>query len=504
MSRGKPFSTILSRADSIIAAVVGFCIILLFCRHGGIGVSPDSVIYMSVAENIHEQGTAMDFNQLMLVDFPLFYPSFLSSLSFLTGLKPIVYGPVLNATLFALVIYCSGQIMKNFSFPSAWYRWALLACLAVSPALLEIYSMLWSETLFILLVLLFIIIIYYYLQSNAIKHLLLAGLIVAIALVTRYAGITLLAAGGLLLLMNRSLTWRKRIAHLLLFGITGCSLLFINLIRNKTVSHTLTGYREPANSTFAKNLHDAGSVFCDWLPFLSSRHLFASVVIVCIMTALGFVWIKKTLHNNKPISGEYIALTFFLVYGLFIIIIATISRFQPLDNRLLSPLYIPFLWSISSWLPVTISKNEPAGRKWFIAGSVLFFTCFQYNQLAAVKEMWEGIKDAGIPGYTEDQWRYSPTVAFIQKNKSLFKEGYTIYSNASDAVYFFTGMKSELLPHKDFPADIAEFMKDDTCYVVWFNDGYNPDLVGMDFITGTKKMKLVKQFEDGAVYAVDF
>jgi hypothetical protein len=36
--------------------------------------------------------------------------------------------------------------------------------------------------------------------------------------------------------------------------------------------------------------------------------------------------------------------------------------------------------------------------------------------------------------------------------------------------------------------------------MVWFDDGENTDLVGMDFITRVKRMKLVKQFDDGAIY----
>ena len=41
------------------------------------------------------------------------------------------------------------------------------------------------------------------------------------------------------------------------------------------------------------------------------------------------------------------------------------------------------------------------------------------------------------------------------------------------------------------------------CYLVWFNDGDNPDLLSLDFIIRIKKMKLVKQFNDGAIYGYD-
>ena len=84
-----------------------------------------------------------------------------------------------------------------------------------------------------------------------------------------------------------------------------------------------------------------------------------------------------------------------------------------------------------------------------------------------------------------------------------FKKGYTIYSDANDAFYFFTGRQGLFLPHKENKAGILHFIHNRHCYVVWFNDGENPDLVGLDIITKVKKMKLVKQFDDGAIYQSD-
>ena len=131
---------------------------------------------------------------------------------------------------------------------------------------------------------------------------------------------------------------------------------------------------------------------------------------------------------------------------------------------------------------------------------LFIFLSLQYNQLAADYETWDGVKDAGIPGYTEDQWRYSETVLFIQKDSLPFQKGYTIYSNANDAIYFFTGRQAKSLPHKEDYPEINQFLNDRHCYVVWFNDGDNFDLVSRDFIVNIKKMRLQKQFSDGAIY----
>ncbi len=135
-----------------------------------------------------------------------------------------------------------------------------------------------------------------------------------------------------------------------------------------------------------------------------------------------------------------------------------------------------------------------------MALGLLFFSSFQFNQLKADYETWDGVKDAGIPGYTEDEWKLSETVRYVQTNPDLFGEGYTVYCDADDAIYFFTGKPSYLLPHKDFTGEVTAFLNNPRCYVVWFNIGENTDLVGLDFIINVKKMKLFKQFNDGAIY----
>ena len=493
------FAYLRKNGDSLIAAAAGFCIIILLARHGGIGISPDSVTYMSVAENLHSHHELKDFSQLALIDFPPFYPLFLQFVMTVTGMKPLLFAPGLNAFLFALVIYSCGVMMNRFSFYNRWYKIALLSCIVLSPSLQEIYSMLWSETLFIVLLLLLIITLYHYYRSRSILLLLLLGLLAGLACITRYAGIAFFVTAAFLLLVSPGLPIRKRLLHFLVFVAVSACLPAINLVHNRHASGTLTGYREEAIRSVWDNISDTGAVFCQWLPFLRKYPAAAPVVALLLIIALGLGWIWRLWRKRQFDSYENITTGFFLSYTLFMIISASLSRYQPLDNRLLCPVFIPLLWSIGGWLMAAI---QMAGRwkKIWIAVGLLFFACFQYSQVRDDLETWTDIRYAGIPGYTEDQWQHSPTVLYIQKNKAAFRYGFGMYSNANDAIWFFTGMKAELLPHTDFGNDVKEFLTEKHCYVVWFNDGYNPDLAGLDFIINEKKMQLVEQLPDGAVY----
>lgn len=496
------FSNLRKNGDSLAAAIAGFCIIIFLSRHGGIGVSPDSVFYMSVAENLCTHHELKDFSQLTLVDFPAFYPFFLQFVMLITGLKPLLFGPWLNAFLFGLVIYLCGTMMNRFSFRHRWYKPAMLSCIVLSPSLQEIYSMIWSETLFIVLLLLLMMSLYHYYRLRSLRWLLTLGLLSGLAFITRYAGISFVITVGFLLLVSPGLPLRRRLLHLLVFAPVSAVLPAINLMHNVRASGTLTGYREEALRGLWDNLSDAGLVFDDWLPFLKHYPAVAPVVAILLITAFGLTWLWRLWRNRQFDSYENIATGFFLSYTLFMVISASLSRYQPLDNRLLCPVFIPMLWGIGGWL---MQATQTAGRrkKTAIAASLLFFACFQYDQVSEDLSTWTDIRYAGIPGYTEDQWRKSATVQYIQKNKSLFRYGFGLYSNAHDAIWFFTGMKAELLPHNDFPKDVKQFLDEKHCYVVWFDDGYNPDLVGLEFITQVKKMRLLAKLEDGAVYETE-
>ncbi|HLZ86319.1 MAG TPA: hypothetical protein VKQ52_03715, partial [Puia sp.] len=101
--------------DAVPAAIAGFLIIQALCAYGGIGVSPDSVVYISTAQNIHDHGAINDFSNMPVMDFPAFYPIFLSGLIFLTGSKVVSLGPALDGLLFATLIGLCGWIMNRFT-----------------------------------------------------------------------------------------------------------------------------------------------------------------------------------------------------------------------------------------------------------------------------------------------------------------------------------------------------------------------------------------------------
>lgn len=486
--------------DLLIAAIAGFIIIYAFTRHGGIGMSPDSVTYLSVAAHIHNHQGLIDFHGDPLVDFPAGYPIFLSAIRWLSVTEPMRFAPLLNGFLFAALIYLIGWLIAASSSRSNGYKWALLAAVVSSPCLLEIYSMLWSETLFLFLLLLFFLFSRRYFLSGATGTLVIAGLIAGLAFVTRYAGISLIGTGGLLLLCDPELRPVRKLRQILVFG--GSALLFpaINLYHNLLAGGTLIGKREKGITSFGSNLHDFGSVFCDWLHIPNDHPFLASALgLGWILLFIG-VFFSRLRRREGLFSVENIATAFFIVYASFILVSATLSRFQQLDSRLLSPLFIPWLWGSASLVAGWLASHHSTRRRVLFLAVVLAAISLLAGQWLADYETWQDVKDAGIPGYTDDDWRRSATMQFVRKNAVMLQSTTGLYSNAYDAVWFLGDLRADLLPHKDLPGEINRLLVKDRLYVVWFNDGINTDLVDIGLISRYKRLEGLFRFDDGTVY----
>jgi hypothetical protein len=487
--------------DAIPVAVAGFFLIQALCAYGGIGVSPDSIVYISTAANIHDHHLINDFTDMPVMDFPALYPIFLSGLVFLTGKSVMAFGPVLNGLLFATLILLCGWMMKRFSRPSRGYTFIVLLFILGSPCLLEVYSMVWSETLYLLLSVLFLIAGYGYFRTHRLRWLWFMGGMAGLACVTRYAGVSLIGLGGLLMLCDGRLRWSwKKIGHMTLFGALSLLPLALNLLRNYQLTGTLTGYREPGIRPLWVNLHYLGSVLCDWLPFFNGRYGLATAVAVVFILLITGIFLYRLVRRTGFFSYDTLAIAYFVVYAGFILYTATVSRFQPLDSRLLSPLCLSWLWGGTVWIPSALDRCPGRFRKGAILLCLVAAACFLEGEWHTFRENWDGIHYAGIPGYTEDTWRKSPTMAYVRENRDSLENAGTVYSDAAEGLWFLAGIHSELLPHKDNPEDIGYMLKEDHFILIWFDDAANPDLIDVPFIRARTPVIREQHFEDGAIY----
>ena len=486
-------------ADSFIAALAGFYTVYFYTKYSGVGISPDSVMYVSTANNLSAHGSLITFEKTPLVLFPVFYPFFLSVIKLISGANLITAGWMINGALFGAVIFTSGWITSRFITSSFVYKQLILGAIILSSALLEVYTYLWSETLFIFETVLFIIAWGFYFRKQTLVALVVAAVLTAVSCITRYAGVTLIGTGGLLLLLDRQHTIKEKVGRILLFGFISISLLAGNLVMNRLATGYVTGTREPSITPFVKNLYFFGTVIADWAAFGERGYPFAVFFSSIIFLGLTGILIWKT-YSRRLNSYENIVIALALVYGLFIVVSASISRYEQISSRLVAPMFIPLLIACTSWVPDILILFKLKSRYLLSAVVITLMLAFEYETYKTDWQRYDDEFDYGVPGYSDDDWNKSEFVAYLRSHRKTFKPGIPVFTDANEAVYLFTGMSSTLLPHRYFTADVQKFYAKGNYYLVWFNNLNNPELINLTDITKTKNLAKIGGVKDDAVY----
>src|SRR5664280_1965727 len=115
MSPGSSLFSLRQNYDSAIAGLSGALLIFLYSRHGGIGMEPDSIVYLSTARSVVQGGGFFEFEGIPTTDSPIGYPAFLSLVLFISRIDTVQSGAVINMFLYFCLIYLSGGIINHIS-----------------------------------------------------------------------------------------------------------------------------------------------------------------------------------------------------------------------------------------------------------------------------------------------------------------------------------------------------------------------------------------------------
>ena len=358
------------RITLLLAAfsTLGTFLVLVRGSTYGVGVSPDSVTYISTARNLLTGNGFIAWDGSSYTIFPPLFPLLLA-LTGTFGTDPADTAGYVNAFLCGLAIFLSSrwlwQHLRARPAPTsrALQTYLLLwaaAVLVLSPTLSRIASFAWSEPLFILLTISALFTFNTFLDTGKRASLVLAAIFTALACLTRYVGITIPATMCMLLLLRKGTLSKKAtdtVIYALIVGTPPC----VWLLRNFLVSGTWTGPRYPPQYSFLFNLKNMFVILAGWvLPWpwvLEMENLLARLfsveevmpqhlLVLLIPTLLIFgvgAWICFTrlpLHHVRPIV---LLATFTSVYLVFLIIAISVLEADPLSRRFLAPVYIPLL-----------------------------------------------------------------------------------------------------------------------------------------------------------------
>jgi uncharacterized membrane protein len=490
----------------------------------GIGASPDSVIYIGAARNLLAgAGLTVPVGETMnapLTQYPPLYPIFLA-VSGIFQADPYAGARWLSALLFAANIFLTGFILLRLLPQQPWLAILGAGLILLSPGMVGIHVMAWSEPLFILLSLLALVKTASFLDFPGRRSLVWAGILTGLALLTRYAGISLAAAGVMGIIWLGHGSFYRRLRDSLIFGLISIFPLLVFLVYNQFTNGTATNREIGFHPVTRAQLWEGLTTVTGWfgapqgLPTLIYV-VFLGGLILLFLTGLFFIYRRtpqtNTQENNSPRLPALMQLMglYTLIYGMFLLVSITfLDANTPLDNRILAPIF-PMLIILLICCGAFIVKRIKIAQRFawsfvIIAGGLLVI--YGAQSMPELRQYHQSGIGLSAPG-----WQKS---GLIEQVKRL-PPGLTLYSNAPDAIYLLTGKPAARLPRKfelsaqrpnaDFAAEIAAIgkeMADGKAMIVFFTQTGRLTNPSEDDLKMLIPMHHCANMDDGIVYAFE-
>lgn len=205
----------------ISISLIGFFIIFIVTSQRGVGIKSDSVTYIYLARSLYDSSLlGKDFLPFITKGwqhYPPLFSSFLSAIHWISGQDPILASRWFNSALFGLNIFLLGFLIYKYT-KTLWLTILGALWMLVKIDILNIHSVVMSEPLFIFLMLLWAAFFINYLNTPSTALLLGSSIAAALACMTRFAGLSLVLTGIILLLFDKKRSGPNSFNKVLIFA----------------------------------------------------------------------------------------------------------------------------------------------------------------------------------------------------------------------------------------------------------------------------------------------
>jgi hypothetical protein len=421
----------------VAIALAGTFAVLAATSTYGIGISAESETYIDAARNFADgRGLsipAADGSLTPLTQHAPLYP-WLLGMGATFGVDPVDGARWLAAFSFGALALVAGFGLRTLS-KRPWLPPIAAALVVCSVVPLNTSLTALSESIFLVTTAGALLLLARYFQSGDARLLVAAALICALALLTRYAGIAVLAASAAALLRYDSPARRRISAGVfttLACAPAGLWALYTTLRTGNPVHRELALH--PVGPLDA--LAVAQTVSTWLLPAAAPRGLRLALLGIVI------VWLAVVVYRARPGVACGLLLGFGVSY--LLLIAAAKSLFDnaiPMDDRILSPLYVPGVLGAALALDRAVSVF---GRRWVLAAPavLLLVTAAGMNALRAAPCV-AAMRRQGRE-YTGAAWRRSTVATWL----GSIDAAEPVYSNLDSAIRFLRRGFSGGLPPK--------------------------------------------------------
>ena len=498
-----------------ILAALGGSLVLAATSTMGPGISTDAAQVMSAAENLMRGRGLVEYSGKPLTQFPPLYSLILAAVSYVLHADVLDVGRYLNAVVFAGVIWFSGIYLRRALEDEPVLAWFGSLVILTSTSLLEISANIASDPLFLLLVVFFLMSASEFLRGGALRFAALAAALATISCFQRYAGLSLVLAGGLIAAYAFRQHVGKALAAASLFVVvTGVPIVLWGLLHNQPVNGTVFGARLPPLAS--GNLASAAEKVLYWfIPYrvisgLGPIGLLQVVMGVLALTiaitgARGFV---ERLRRPEIVPN----IAFLLVYMAVLVFNISYSELKGLKVDRVHIIMLPALLMVL--FAVGARVLQAGGRKFgsgpFHAAAVVAVLLWSTYPISKTSEYVRASMAFGdVSSYNsinKGYLRESPLAAFLG---ALDLQERQVFTNGLDTVWLLTRTDVHAIPILTTEARESELHQrfehwpdsGGEGYVVWlYSEAYKPHYATPEELESIADLERIYSDERAVVY----
>lgn len=331
----------------LLAALLGAALVWI-STPGGVGASPDTWNYFAAARNLLAGEGFTRYTGEPFVLWPPLFPLLIAALLRLgdlagQNLHLLDALRLVNMVTVAVTLVVANALLRRL-LRSAWLTLLATLAIALGYPLIYVATYAWSEPLFILLCLGFLVTLDRARQDFTARTTGMAAVLAALASLQRYIGVVLIPLGGLWLLSAPAIPFWPRLRRAFSFAVAAALPLALWLAYNRARAGTFTGARNPSTHPLHANLRAVYELTLAWLtpqtliPDYRLVGLIAAGALGGAVLALIVRRRRETLATLGTLCWLPLAL-FGAFYAGFVVVSASRVQFDPIDERLLAPLY---------------------------------------------------------------------------------------------------------------------------------------------------------------------
>lgn len=501
----------------LILLVLAAIAIQLYSTVWGAGVSPDSTRYLEAAQSLIAKGQLRHIGAnaewIPLTLWAPLYPVFLST-GELLDLGAWSFGRYLNSFFLAANLGLIAFMIRQVHPGKAWLALAGAALTILSTDVLRVHAWIWTEPAAIFFGFAGLMAFSSFLVGSRRSILVLSGLLFSAAVLIRYAALSFFAAALIMYLGSMRPRFSKAwLTDLGLLILTGLVPMILWSLRNRLVSSSALGRDLIFNlAGIGLTTEEIVETASTWL--IPGRigepiRLWLSAAGILLWLAfILYIWRSRRTKENHSQKNYLVVslLTYVLLYPLMLFAVNVV--FTPgihVDGRVLTLPYIAGLMLTLMVAPEVFRTDRYRGPAKFLAVLVMAGPVLLILMNAVHTIDW--VRDANRRGlgYASRSWHESRVIGYLQEDRT---DAYII-SNVPEAIYFWTGRRSAMMPGtnaeiRSLAEQARDFGDQDEAWIVFFRGGMRRFSTPNErALRLTLPLDPIYGWDEGSIYALD-